>query len=205
MADEPSLARLLEHGDPRRMFHDPALELELREPYGPPLPDGQPDARPDMPHSRRQALDDLGRQAWRGVERLYERATTPLPTDPRERFKAQFGVDPDLPWLDFHAQAMRNFMDKARSAVPGVRTGMAAYDAYYDPEHPVTQQNQSTKDAAILAGLTAADVAMPWIAKGGRSLAVPPALSKHPNQRGENFWFSLPGMLPASYGIKAPK
>ena len=109
---------------------------------------------------------------------------------------------PDEHPLDRHSRYMGEFLKEAAGAVPGARNLGAAYNALYDPEHPVTQSNQSTKDAAIHAGLAGFEWAAPWLVKGFRGLSAPPGASKHPNQLGENIHFSMPALLPSWYGIR---
>jgi hypothetical protein len=178
MADEPTLAEFLQRN---------ALDAEI-------------------PSNPKAGVKDLVNKLWGAAQRAYDSPLPQLPEEPNARFQAMFGADPRLGWLDFHDQTMRNFVGRARNAIPGAWAANEAYRAYYDPDHPVTQQNQSTKDAAILAGLGAAQVAMPWAApRLARGMAVPPSQSRHPNQSGENAYMALPPVgFSGAYGIGAP-
>lgn len=50
-------------------------------------------------------------------------------------------------WHDDHSQYMRNFMHQATGLVPGLHSAQNAYDAWTDPEHPITQEGSSIPKA----------------------------------------------------------
>lgn len=50
-------------------------------------------------------------------------------------------------WFDDHDTNMRNFMHQATGLVPGLHAGVNAYNAWADPEHPVTREGRSIPKA----------------------------------------------------------
>ncbi len=202
MADDELIKALL-----RSQYSDPALEpsgyLPGRGlPSLPPLPQEEPGAGLASRGEVKRGVTD---HALSLAQFLYRKATEPSPIVHANRYEATFGAASNLPWADYHDQLMRNLLGRWQDAVPAGRTAPAAYNALLDPEHPITQEKQNTKEGATLAGLAAMELAMPWIAKTGPSMTAPPALSRHPNQLGENIYMSLPAMMAAWYGIKPTK
>lgn len=207
MADPEDIQALLQGAypdEPHDTYRDPAIATDGYLPGQglPQLPREGGSARPFL-EGKGKAKQELTSDIWEMIKALYGRATAPSSTVHANRQEAQIGVDPSLPWADYYDATMRNFMDRAREAVPGLNSGTAAYDAYFDPEHPITQEKQNTKDAAINAGLAAFELGMPWLARNyANTMTAPPATSRHPNQLGENIYASLPAMAAAWYGMR---
>lgn len=106
---------------------------------------------PDYAHApklRPNALPDMGGALMRG---RVDASRTPLES-----------------WHDDHSDYMRNFMRQATGMVPGLHSAQNAYNAWADPEHPVTQEGRSVPKALGWGALGLAEtVGGPLLAKTG--------------------------------------